>query len=97
MPDGMSVVRVEDTRYALSSIADMFFGHPSEKFNLIGITGLRKDYHNLHDKISPRRIRSKGGTYRDNSEHDWRGDADGQNNTESYDLQELFSEMVQKM
>jgi len=41
VPDDATVVRVKDTRYALASVADIFFGHPSSKFNLVGITGTK--------------------------------------------------------
>lgn len=40
-PEGVAVVTVENTRYALAFISDAFFGHPSRKFNLIGVTGTK--------------------------------------------------------
>lgn len=33
------VVQVSDTRHALSFIADRYFGHPSRKLNIVGVTG----------------------------------------------------------
>ncbi|NMB33065.1 MAG: UDP-N-acetylmuramoyl-L-alanyl-D-glutamate--2,6-diaminopimelate ligase [Clostridium sp.] len=41
LPDYATVARVENTRYALANISDAFFDHPSEKFNLVGITGTK--------------------------------------------------------
>lgn len=41
LPAGVSIVKTPDTRYALACISDTYFGHPSAKFNLIGITGTK--------------------------------------------------------
>ncbi len=41
VPDGITVVRTDNTRFALASSADILFGHPSKKFNLIGVTGTK--------------------------------------------------------
>ncbi len=41
VPAGMTAIRVDNTRYALAKISDTFFGHPSGKFSLIGITGTK--------------------------------------------------------
>ena len=38
MPD-IPVVRVQDTRTALSALADAFFGHPSRRLKTAGVTG----------------------------------------------------------
>jgi UDP-N-acetylmuramoyl-L-alanyl-D-glutamate--2,6-diaminopimelate ligase len=40
-PEGITVVRIKDTRYGLSFVSDAFFRHPSKKFKLIGITGTK--------------------------------------------------------
>jgi len=40
-PDGVTVIKVADTRYALAHVSAAFFGHPSESFTLIGITGTK--------------------------------------------------------
>jgi UDP-N-acetylmuramoyl-L-alanyl-D-glutamate--2,6-diaminopimelate ligase len=40
-PEGVTVVRVNDTRYALAHVSDTFFNHPSRFFNLIGVTGTK--------------------------------------------------------
>jgi len=36
---GITVVKVDDTREAISQICNIFYDYPSKKFNLIGITG----------------------------------------------------------
>lgn len=41
VPEGITVVRVQDTRYALAFISDAFFRHPSGSFKLVGITGTK--------------------------------------------------------
>lgn len=39
LPEGITAVRVADTRSALSAIAKRFYGDPSSRFELIGVTG----------------------------------------------------------
>lgn len=39
--EGVTVIRVPDTRYALAYAADAFFGHPSGAFTLVGVTGTK--------------------------------------------------------
>lgn len=41
VPENITVVRIDDTRYGLAHVSDLFYGHPSGKFNLIGITGTK--------------------------------------------------------
>jgi len=38
-PDNVTLIKVKDTREALSFISDKFFGSPSKKFKLVGVTG----------------------------------------------------------
>ena len=40
-PSGMTVIRVEDTRYALALASAAYFGYPAEKLHIIGITGTK--------------------------------------------------------
>ena len=40
-PAGVHLVLVEDTRKALALLADEFFGHPSRRLRLVGITGTK--------------------------------------------------------
>ena len=37
----VTIIRVEDTRYAMAFIAAAYFGHPAEKLKVIGITGTK--------------------------------------------------------
>ncbi len=39
--DGVTVIRVRDTRYALAYISDKYFEHPSSKLRVIGVTGTK--------------------------------------------------------
>ena len=39
--DGVTVIRVEDTRYALACMSAAYFGYPAEKLTTIGITGTK--------------------------------------------------------
>lgn len=41
LPQGIAGARVDDTRAALSKIADRFYGHPSGRLRVIGITGTK--------------------------------------------------------
>ena len=41
VPEGITTIKVENTRYGLAFVADAFNDHPSRKFNLIGITGTK--------------------------------------------------------
>ena len=38
---GVTLIRVEDTRYALAHISAAYFGHPAQKLSIIGITGTK--------------------------------------------------------
>lgn len=40
-PPRVTVVRTDNTRYGLAHVSDRFFGHPSGKFNLVGVTGTK--------------------------------------------------------
>lgn len=39
VPDGITVIKVPDARVALAKLAACFYGYPSRRFNLIGVTG----------------------------------------------------------
>jgi len=41
IPENIAVIRMDNTRYGLAYISDIFYDHPSRKFNLIGITGTK--------------------------------------------------------
>ena len=40
-PEDLTVIRVEDTRYALALMSCAYFGYPAEKLKVIGITGTK--------------------------------------------------------
>lgn len=41
IPEHVTVICVEDTRYAMAHISAAWFGHPAEKLKVIGITGTK--------------------------------------------------------
>src|SRR5690606_9592403 len=41
VPEGVSVVRVDDTRLALAEIANAFYGDPSSRLMATGVTGTK--------------------------------------------------------
>jgi UDP-N-acetylmuramoyl-L-alanyl-D-glutamate--2,6-diaminopimelate ligase len=40
-PEHVSIIKVENTRYGLAHVSSAYFGNPSRKFNLIGVTGTK--------------------------------------------------------
>ena len=40
-PDSVTVIHVDDTRYALALMSAAYFGYPAEKLKVIGITGTK--------------------------------------------------------
>ena len=40
-PEGLTVIKVEDTRYALALTSAAYFGYPADKLKVIGITGTK--------------------------------------------------------
>ena len=40
-PEELTVIRVQDTRYALALVSAAYFGYPAEKLHIIGITGTK--------------------------------------------------------
>ena len=71
VPGDVTVIRVEDTRYALALMSAAYFGYPANKLKIIGITGQREDDNNLYDPVAdPRRGRTQGRTDRnDRGDH----------------------------
>ena len=41
VPDGVTVIRVRDSRYALALLSAAWFDHPAEKMTVIGLTGTK--------------------------------------------------------
>lgn len=97
LPDDATVLLVEVTRHVLSSISDNFFGHPSEKIKVIGVTGTKgktttvnmvKDVLN-HCGVKTGCIGTVGAT--------WGNKFRKTINTtpESYEIHKLLSEMIE--
>ena len=41
VPENVTVIKVEDTRYALAMMSAAYFGYPADKMKVIGITGTK--------------------------------------------------------
>ena len=41
VPEGITVIKVKNTRYALALTSAAYFGYPAEKLKVIGITGTK--------------------------------------------------------
>ena len=41
VPEHVTVIRVENTRYAMACISAAYYGHPAEKLKVIGVTGTK--------------------------------------------------------
>lgn len=97
-PEGITVVEIEDTRYGLACVADVFFGHPSQKLNLVGITGTKgKTTTSYMVKSILQAAEHKIGLI--GTVANLIGDEilyATRTTPESFDLQSLFSEMVEK-
>jgi UDP-N-acetylmuramoyl-L-alanyl-D-glutamate--2,6-diaminopimelate ligase len=98
VPDGITVVKVDNTRYALAQVSDTFYRHPSGKFTLVGITGTKgKTTTSFMIKSVLDKANHKVGLVGTLGSRI--GDevlATERTTPESYDLQALFSEMVEK-
>jgi len=98
VPEGITVVEIEDTRYGLACVADAFFGQPSDKFNLIGITGTKgKTTTSYMVKAILEVANQKIGLI--GTVANLIGDEvlyTSRTTPESFDLQSLFSDMVEK-
>lgn len=98
VPPDVTVIRVKDSRLALACISDTFYGHPSAKFKLVGITGTKgKTTTTYMVKAILEKHQKKVGLIgtlgsRIGSEHL----ATQRTTPESLDLQSIFEEMVEK-
>lgn len=95
-PEGVSLVRTPDTRYALAHISDAFYGHPSGRFKLVGVTGTKgKTTATFMIKAILESAGKKAGLIGTlGSRIGDRMLYTERTTPESYDLQSLFSEMV---
>lgn len=95
---GLTVVKVADSRYALASVSDKFFDHPSAKLRLIGVTGTKgKTTTTYMIKSIFEAASQKVGLI--GTITNMIGDEiiyTERTTPESYDLQALFSEMHEK-
>jgi len=98
VPEDIAVVKTTNTRYALAHISDRFFGHPSGRLNLVGVTGTKgKTTTTYMIKAILEKQRQKVGLIGTIS--NMIGDEvlyTERTTPESYDLQALFSEMLEK-
>lgn len=98
VPEGITTIEIDDTRFGLASVSDAFFNHPSRRFNLIGITGtkgkttttymvkaiLEAAGHNMGLIGTVANLIGSEVLY------------SSRTTPESYDLQSLFNDMVEK-
>ena len=64
-PEGLTVIKVKDTRYALAMTSAAYFGYPAEKLKVIGNhRNQRQDNNNIHGQIYPGRSRYQSRTDR---------------------------------
>lgn len=98
VPENITVVQINDTRYGLAHVSDNFFNHPSGKLKLIGVTGTKgKTTTTYMIKSILEHAKQKVGLI--GTIANMIGDEvlyTERTTPESYDLQSLFSEMVDK-
>ncbi|MBQ0025890.1 MAG: UDP-N-acetylmuramoyl-L-alanyl-D-glutamate--2,6-diaminopimelate ligase [Lachnospiraceae bacterium] len=96
MPEGVTVVRVKDTRLALAHMSAAHFGYPSRKMKVIGITGTKGKTtatHMLYAILNA--AGKKAGLIGTNGVTFGDVHYPTRNTTpESYELQQRFAEMV---
>lgn len=99
LPEGITLVVAPNTREALAKIACNFYGNPSKKFNLIGITGTKGK---TTTTFMIKSILEKGGHKVGliGTVANYIGDKNlgesSRTTPESLELQELFAEMVEE-
>ncbi|MCX7710931.1 MAG: UDP-N-acetylmuramoyl-L-alanyl-D-glutamate--2,6-diaminopimelate ligase [Clostridia bacterium] len=98
VPKGVTVIQVKDTRYATAYIADRYFNHPSRNFNLIGVTGTKGKTTTTYMiksilEVADQKVGMIGTVVNSIGNEVLPAE---RTTPESYDLQALFSEMVEK-
>ncbi|MEI6133006.1 MAG: UDP-N-acetylmuramoyl-L-alanyl-D-glutamate--2,6-diaminopimelate ligase [Bacillota bacterium] len=99
IPEGTTEIRISDTRKGLAFVADKFFGHPTGKMPVIGVTGtkgkttstfmMKQIFEEANLKVGLiGTIKNMIGSEILYTER---------TTPESYDLQALFAEMIEKM
>lgn len=96
VPEGLGVIKTPDTRYALAHLSDAFYGHPTGRFKLIGVTGTKgKTTATFMIKAILESAGKKAGLVGTlGSRIGDRTLYTERTTPESYDLQSIFSEMV---
>lgn len=96
LPDELSVIKTPDTRYALAHLSDVFYGHPSGRFKLVGVTGTKgkTTVAFMIKSIMESAVKKAGLVGTLGSRIGDRTLYTERTTPESYDLQSLFSEMV---
>jgi len=98
VPDGTAMIQVEDTRYGLALAADAFFGHPTSKLPVVGITGTKgKTTTTYMVKAIVEKAGKKTGLI--GTSANMIGDEvlySTRTTPEALDLQELFAAMIDK-
>lgn len=98
VPEHITVIRVSDTRYGLAHVSDAFFDHPSGKVQLVGVTGTKgKTTTTYMMKSILEAAGQKVGLIGTIANRIGNEVIPTERTTpESFDLQALFSEMVEK-
>ncbi|KNY24940.1 UDP-N-acetylmuramoyl-L-alanyl-D-glutamate--2,6-diaminopimelate ligase [Pseudobacteroides cellulosolvens] len=98
VPEGITVIRVADTRLALAHVSNAFFENPSDKFTLFGITGTKgKTTTTFMIKSILEKVGQKVGLIGTVANFIGNETIPTERTTpESYDLQALFGDMVEK-
>jgi UDP-N-acetylmuramoyl-L-alanyl-D-glutamate--2,6-diaminopimelate ligase len=99
VPEGITVIRVADTRMALARISNAFFENPSDKFNLYGVTGTKgKTTTTFMIKSILEKAGQKVGLIGTIANFIGNETIPTERTTpESYDLQALFGDMAEKI
>ncbi|MDP4179781.1 MAG: UDP-N-acetylmuramoyl-L-alanyl-D-glutamate--2,6-diaminopimelate ligase [Bacillota bacterium] len=97
-PEGVTVIRVENTRFALAYASDVYFNHPSANFALYGVTGTKgKTTTTFMLKDILEKAGQKVGLIGTVANFIGNETIPTERTTpESYDLQALFGDMVEK-
>ena len=96
IPEGVTVVMVENTRHAMALMSCNYFGHPAKKMTMIGVTGTKGKTTTAHMIQSVLNASGRTCGIIGTNGAAWAGKKQNLINTtpENYELQKMFSEMV---